>query len=128
MGIFQRSLLFIGFARAPAVKHLVELSFKHCSVNPVNYFGKQVLPICSVPTSFYSNIAMSVHIKARCELYPRTKDIKRFAVPEDKVPWSVDFPEYSPIEYTSAGVLAQPVWADNPDPTYVLSYNVISKF
>ncbi|BFZ18401.1 hypothetical protein BsWGS_21439 [Bradybaena similaris] len=54
------------------------------------------------------------HIKARSETYPRS-DVKRFPVPDDKVPWSVPFPEYKPVYYTSKTVLDQPAWADKED-------------
>ena len=40
--------------------------------------------------------------------------VRRFAVAEDKVPWSADYPEYQPVDYTAPRVLAGPVWAD-PD-------------
>ncbi|KAL3858491.1 hypothetical protein ACJMK2_013079 [Sinanodonta woodiana] len=61
--------------------------------------------------------AVALHVKARCETYPRD-NIKRFQVPDDKVSWSKDFPEYSPTEYTSKSVLGapdKPEWSD-PDP------------
>ena len=35
-------------------------------------------------------------------------------MPDDKVPWSVLWPEYVPVVYTAPGVLKQPVWADDP--------------
>ncbi|XP_052074855.1 ADP-ribose pyrophosphatase, mitochondrial-like isoform X2 [Mytilus californianus] len=54
------------------------------------------------------------HCKARCEVYPRTKDVKRFKVPDDKVPWKVPFPEYSPPSFTTETVLSGPYYAD-PD-------------
>lgn len=40
--------------------------------------------------------------------------VRRFAVSEDKVSWSTDYPEYQPVDYTAPRVLAQPAWAD-PD-------------
>lgn len=57
---------------------------------------------------------MSLHVKARCEVYPRTT-LKRFPVPDEMVPWETDFPDYTPVNYTSEGVLAKPVWADKDD-------------
>ncbi|CAG5123899.1 unnamed protein product [Candidula unifasciata] len=54
------------------------------------------------------------HIKARSEMYPRS-NVRRFPVPDDKVPWSVPFPEYQPVYYTSKSVLDQPAWADRED-------------
>ena len=40
--------------------------------------------------------------------------VRRFPVPEDKTPWSVDYPGYHPVDYTAPRVLSRPVWAD-PD-------------
>ena len=37
-------------------------------------------------------------------------------MPDDKVPWSVSWPDYQPKEYTSPVVLKNPVWADDPEP------------
>ncbi|KAJ8312987.1 hypothetical protein KUTeg_010360 [Tegillarca granosa] len=51
---------------------------------------------------------METHYKARCNLYPREKDVFRFPVPDDKVKWSVDFPEYKPTNFTSSKVLSKP--------------------
>ena len=55
-----------------------------------------------------------LHLKARIEIYPRTKDVKRCKVPDDKVPWNVPFPEYSPTAFTTETVLSGPYYAD-PD-------------
>ncbi|KAL4223989.1 ADP catabolic process [Mactra antiquata] len=77
--------------------------------------------------NIYSTAIMSVHVKARCKIYPRTKDVERFKVPDDKVPWDVDFPEYSPIDFTSETVKKQPVWADPVDPNDVPAFNCIQE-
>ena len=55
-----------------------------------------------------------IHVKARSNPYPRTTDVMRGPVPDDKVRWHKDFPEYKPVTYTSPGVAKGPVWAD-PD-------------
>ena len=55
--------------------------------------------------------SISLHTKARQEY---RGGVKRFPVPDDKVPWSVDWPEYQPVDYTAPSVLKGPVWAD-PD-------------
>ena len=47
-------------------------------------------------------------------LYDYPGGVKRFHVPDDKVSWSMDWPEYKPVDYTAPPVLAGPVWAD-PD-------------
>ncbi|KAL9974194.1 hypothetical protein ACROYT_G011206 [Oculina patagonica] len=54
-----------------------------------------------------------IHQKARAIPYPQCAE-KRFPVPDDKVPWEVDFPDYSPVSYTAPVVLKKPSWAD-PD-------------
>uniref|UniRef100_A0A646QDT9 ADP-ribose pyrophosphatase, mitochondrial n=1 Tax=Hemiscolopendra marginata TaxID=943146 RepID=A0A646QDT9_9MYRI len=55
---------------------------------------------------------MNYHIKARGTFYPFTKDkVKRFPVPDDKIPWSVPWPEYNPQTFTSPRINKQP-WAD----------------
>lgn len=63
-----------------------------------------------------AKFAMSFHIKARCLVYPRTQDVKRCIVPDEKVPWDVEFIDYAPIEFTSKTVLSGPEWADPADP------------
>ncbi|XP_030052941.1 ADP-ribose pyrophosphatase, mitochondrial isoform X2 [Microcaecilia unicolor] len=54
-----------------------------------------------------------LHNKARTSPYPGSQ-IMRAVVPDDKVCWSVSWPEYKPVEYTVPAILAQPVWADPP--------------
>ena len=64
-------------------------------------------------------LAMSTHFKCRHpNSYPGEK-VERFQVPENKVPWTVEFPEYKPIEFTSQKVLDKPIWAD-PDIRFVI--------
>ena len=36
-------------------------------------------------------------------------------IPEAKISWLVEWPEYTPNEYTSKSVLAEPIWADKVD-------------
>ncbi|KAK3579277.1 hypothetical protein CHS0354_033355 [Potamilus streckersoni] len=57
---------------------------------------------------------VKVHTRSRSSPYPET-DLHRFNVPDDKVPWDVDFPEYNPPTYTSPVVLAKSDWADKVD-------------
>ncbi|KAK3785345.1 hypothetical protein RRG08_045570 [Elysia crispata] len=54
---------------------------------------------------------MKLHNKARCQVYPRS-DKQRYPVPDEKVQWSVPFPEYAPLDFTSNSVLQMPPWAD----------------
>ncbi|XP_069591055.1 ADP-ribose pyrophosphatase, mitochondrial isoform X2 [Ranitomeya imitator] len=57
--------------------------------------------------------AMATHVKALTSPYPGSK-VERRPVPQEKVSWSVEWPEYQPVEYTAPSVLAQPPWADLP--------------
>ncbi|XP_051744368.1 ADP-ribose pyrophosphatase, mitochondrial [Ctenopharyngodon idella] len=60
-------------------------------------------------TSVY--MSPSAHIKARCPVYTGS-DTSRFPVPDDKVDWETDWPQYKPVSYTAPTVLKKPVWAD----------------
>lgn len=53
-----------------------------------------------------------VHKKCRNSIYP-SSNVQRFPVPDDKVSWDVNFPQYSPVTYTSKVLQGKP-WAD-PD-------------
>ncbi|XP_076452281.1 ADP-ribose pyrophosphatase, mitochondrial-like [Babylonia areolata] len=66
----------------------------------------------SASAQYTSTCVMKNHRKARCDLYPRTNDVQRGSVPDEKVPWSEPFPEYSPVDYTAPAVKNGPVWAD----------------
>ena len=46
-------------------------------------------------------------------------------MPEDKVSWSVDYPEYSPVEYTASKLLSdkRPPWADPVDSKEIHHWN-----
>ncbi|CAL7948347.1 unnamed protein product [Xylocopa violacea] len=51
-----------------------------------------------------------IHHKCRQGFYAYN-NVKRFEVPENKVPWSVEYPEYKPVEYTAVVLKGKP-WAD----------------
>ncbi|XP_076042899.1 ADP-ribose pyrophosphatase, mitochondrial [Oratosquilla oratoria] len=56
-----------------------------------------------------------MHTKCRGKFYPRGNNkVIRFSVPDEKVRWAVPFPEYAPVSFTTAGILAGPSFAD-PD-------------
>jgi hypothetical protein len=40
---------------------------------------------------------------------------QRTTIPDEKVPWSFNWPDYKPTEYTASKVLKNPAWADDPD-------------
>ena len=46
-----------------------------------------------------------VNEKSRTPHYPKS-NVTRAAVPDNKVQWSVSWPNYSPVEYTAKAVLA----------------------
>ena len=39
------------------------------------------------------------HHQCRGGTYPREDDVLRFPVPDHKISWDVDFPDYEPIEF-----------------------------
>ena len=55
-------------------------------------------------------MAASVHFKCRNAQY--AGGVERLPVPDDRVSWSVDWPEYKPVDYTAPSVEKGPVWAD----------------
>lgn len=66
-----------------------------------------------------------MHSRCRGTYYPRT-DVTRFAVPDDKVSWSIAWPEYEPTCYNSKSLNGQ-VWADPDlsDPTFHPKWNSV---
>ena len=58
----------------------------------------------------FGRVANMIHHKCTRGIYP-SSNVNRFEVPENKVPWSVEFPEYQPNEYNSP-VLKDKPWAD----------------
>lgn len=55
-------------------------------------------------------ILKMIHHKCRQGTYPFS-NIKRFQVPDDKVPWKIEYSEYKPLEYTASTLIGKP-WAD----------------
>ncbi|XP_054932198.1 ADP-ribose pyrophosphatase, mitochondrial isoform X3 [Dermacentor andersoni] len=53
---------------------------------------------------------MRVHAKCRGATYPGT-DVQRLYVPENKVPWTVEWPDYKPPEFSIPALSSKP-WAD----------------
>lgn len=54
--------------------------------------------------------SVKTHFKCRTGLYPGS-NVARALVPDDKVPWSVRFADYKPLEYNS-DTLEGKIWAD----------------
>ncbi|XP_047491843.1 ADP-ribose pyrophosphatase, mitochondrial-like [Penaeus chinensis] len=66
-----------------------------------------------IPKTLSIISAAMMHTKCRGGFYPRTEDkIPRSEVPDNKVSWTVPFPEYAPTEYTAPHILAGPAYAD----------------
>ena len=60
----------------------------------------------------YSMAAAPGHVKCRNKDYQGK--VARTPVPDEKVSWSVEWPDYKPVDYTAPSVAKGPVWAD-PD-------------
>ncbi|XP_056144189.1 ADP-ribose pyrophosphatase, mitochondrial isoform X2 [Lampris incognitus] len=99
-----------------------------------------VLTICGLPhTGSVSGISagnlytthirtmppsVSPHEKSRCPQYPGS-GINRLRVPDDKVDWSRDWPEYTAVDYTSPVVMKRPIWADPNIDAFSPRFNVL---
>lgn len=58
---------------------------------------------------------VKLHIASQNTVYPGTF-IDRFPVPDEKVPWNVEYEDYEPVMYTSERVLScREGWADRVD-------------
>ncbi|GFR76765.1 transient receptor potential cation channel subfamily M member 2-like [Elysia marginata] len=55
---------------------------------------------------------IETHYKSRRSPYFCSPNIQRFSVPDEKVLWEIEFPEYNPPIFTSLDVQQQPSWAD----------------
>ncbi|KAK6636683.1 hypothetical protein RUM43_010345 [Polyplax serrata] len=56
---------------------------------------------------------LPLHYKCRNSVYPKSNNIERFPVPDDKVSWLVSWAQYLPVVYNSLGIKDKP-WADPP--------------
>ncbi|KAI4891695.1 hypothetical protein NFI96_033338 [Prochilodus magdalenae] len=88
---------------------IVGLPYGVCTGGYCKAINNRVQSTCNLSSAFMPSSAM--HIKARCPEYPGS-NINRFPVPDDKVSWATEWPEYSPVNYTAPSVLKKPVWAD----------------
>ncbi|KAM6957258.1 ADP-ribose pyrophosphatase, mitochondrial [Aplochiton taeniatus] len=64
------------------------------------------------------------HLKSRCPQYPGS-EIQRFPVPNDKVDWQIEWPQYTPVNYTAPAVLKKPTWADPEIGSFSASFNTL---
>jgi len=83
-----------------------ETSTAATMANPVNKY--------STDSSSQSSSSSCLNLKCRSGVYPQSKTVVRFAVPDSAVPWEVELPDYAPVEYTAPAVSQGPVWADKP--------------
>ncbi|RTG85914.1 uncharacterized protein DC041_0000242 [Schistosoma bovis] len=65
----------------------------------------------------------NLHVKCRNSPYPRTSDIQRYPVPDDKVSWNLSWPEYHPVAYTAPGISKKP-WADPDNQLSIIFGNI----
>ncbi|XP_045606104.2 ADP-ribose pyrophosphatase, mitochondrial isoform X1 [Procambarus clarkii] len=78
--------------------------------------------------SLYKYSSVTMHIKCRGGFYPRSNNkVRRAEVPNDKVEWSVPFPDYAARKYTAAHILAAPAYADPEigSPGFVPCWNTL---
>lgn len=70
--------------------------------------------------------ARMLHRKCRQSLYP-SSSVKRFEVTEEKIPWTVEYPEYKPVAYTAAVLRDKRPWADPEieEPTFKPKWNAV---
>jgi hypothetical protein len=52
-------------------------------------------------------------LKLYSSINPNEISVVRPFVPDDKVNWNVDYPQYSPSYYVAPIVLTNPNWSDN---------------
>ena len=81
--------------------------------------GEKILPpihkdaqtITAIETPNKLDVTITLNSKSRTPRYPKS-NVTRTSVPDDKVPWTVSWPDYNPIIYTAESVLLNPN-ADN---------------
>lgn len=66
----------------------------------------------SQSTSRYLVAFKHMAVVNNCRLFDYQDGVKRFPVPEERVSWSVNWPDYQPVDHTHPAVLRGPVWAD----------------
>ncbi|XP_037648962.1 ADP-ribose pyrophosphatase, mitochondrial isoform X1 [Sebastes umbrosus] len=106
---------------SPGLRPAISCSSSHFirTSQTIRPFGTSCCNLRTMPPS------AAPHVKSRCPQYPGSK-IKRFVVPDDKVGWSQNWPQYSPVSYTDPAVTKKPVWAD-PDigSSFSLNFNTV---
>ena len=86
------------------------------------------LPILVPERHIEANIDLNYKIsteKSKTCYYPKS-NVTRAHVPADKISWSINWPEYQPIEYTSESVLNNPN-ADNNLFAPQMEFNIVDE-
>jgi hypothetical protein len=89
------------------------------TIDSAPIIGEKILPsihknahtITAIETLNKVDVTITLNSKSRTPRYPKSNVI-RADVPDGKVPWSISWPHYSPVTYTSESVLLNPN-ADN---------------
>lgn len=102
----------------PAISYCLGNHFRGCqilSATKYSYYttNRPIMTTLSAP-----------HVKSRCAQYPGSK-VNRFSVPNDKVEWSKNWQEYSPVNYTDPTVAKKPKWADPEIGTFSPKFNAL---
>uniref|UniRef100_A0A8D3DGN0 ADP-ribose pyrophosphatase, mitochondrial n=1 Tax=Scophthalmus maximus TaxID=52904 RepID=A0A8D3DGN0_SCOMX len=81
---------------------------------------------CSLYTTCAATMLSSAgpHVKSRCPQYPGS-NIKRFPVPDAKVDWTQNWPQYNPVSYTDPSVAKKPAWADPDIGSFCPNFNTV---
>ncbi|XP_070838001.1 ADP-ribose pyrophosphatase, mitochondrial [Chaetodon trifascialis] len=109
----------------PGVRSAISCSSSHLfrtsqTIRPIstNICNHYVTSAHTMPPS------AALHVKSRCSLYPGS-EIMRFPVPDDKVEWSQNWPQYNPVSHTDPSVLKKPVWADPDIGSFSPKFNAV---
>ncbi|CAF3328825.1 unnamed protein product [Rotaria socialis] len=96
-------------------------SYLQISKRNENEYSRHRSAHCSISRSITRvDKPLKTHYKSRTLVYD--KEAKRFLVPDDKVSWNVDFPDYKPVEYTTTKIQRNPK-ADSSDPSTITKFN-----
>ncbi|XP_048847704.1 ADP-ribose pyrophosphatase, mitochondrial [Brienomyrus brachyistius] len=97
-----------------------------CAISPGSLRKSLLTAVPSDCAWATTQVSMSstLHIKSRSPVYPGSQT-SRFPVPDDRVKWETEWPEYRPTVYTAAAVLAQPEWADPDVGSFCPQFNVL---
>uniref|UniRef100_A0A3Q2PWB2 ADP-ribose pyrophosphatase, mitochondrial n=1 Tax=Fundulus heteroclitus TaxID=8078 RepID=A0A3Q2PWB2_FUNHE len=98
---------------------------------PLTRTSKHIKPAicggyCKLYTTTIGTMASSAasHVKSRCPQYPESA-VNRFPVPDDKVNWNQNWPQYNPVSYTAPAVLKKPFWADPEIGSFSPKFNTV---